>query len=103
MVGITRNVAADGTVDGPAPVQFEQVLVLDRIFFLDAAVEQRAEIFDDPRALADFSGGEQAEPGAGAADAIGFSRRGGRHDTLKNGTGAQALLMHRSSSAIPGK
>src|SRR4030095_4481843 len=102
-VGVAGEVAAGRAVDGPAAVQFEQVLVLDRILFLDPAVEQRAEIFDDPRALLDFLGGEQTEPGAGAADAKGFSGRDGGHHTDKRYDRWSVPEEGRCSNAIPRK
>src|SRR5262249_33517519 len=64
VIGVARDVAACRPVDGPAPVQLEQGLVLDRVLFLYPTVEQWPLVLDDPRALPDFLGGEETEPGA---------------------------------------
>src|SRR3954462_11189122 len=80
VVDITGDVLAHRTVDGPAVVQFEQVLVLDRVVFFLLAIQQRPKIADDLGALLDRLGGEEAESGNGAADAIGLMRWYGRHD-----------------------
>ncbi len=73
VVDIARDVAADRTVDGPAAVQFEQVLVLDLVMLFVPRIQQRPEILDDFVAFLDRLGGEQAEPGAGTADAVGLA------------------------------
>jgi hypothetical protein len=52
--------------------EFEQVLVLDRVVLLLPAIQQRPKIADYLGALLDRFGGEEAKPGAGTADTIGF-------------------------------
>src|SRR5687767_4507707 len=103
VVGVARDVAADGAVDGPAPVQLEQVLVFDGVVFLDPAVEQRAGILDDPRTLLDFPGSEETKSGAGAADAIRLAGRNGGHDTQKTGREHECsvLLVRFLANATP--
>jgi len=80
VVDIAGDVLADRAVDGPAVVQFEQVLVLDRVVFFLLAIQQRPKIADDLGALLDRLGGEEAKSGAGATDAIGFIRGNRGHD-----------------------
>src|SRR5258707_2576327 len=80
VVDIAGDVLAHRTVDGPAAVEFEQIFVLDRVVLLLPGIQQRPEIADDLGALLDRFGGEEAEPGAGTADAIRLFRRNGRHD-----------------------
>src|SRR6185503_11484115 len=96
MVDIAGDVLPYRAVDGPAVGQLEQILVLDRILVLLFAIKQRPEITDDPGPLLDRLGGEETEPGAGAANAIRLVRRDGRHDQLKTlvlaGYGEAALL-----------
>src|SRR5665213_1872002 len=83
VIDIARDVLAHRAVDGPAPVQFEQILVLDGVVFFLPGIQQRPKIADDLGALLDRLGGEEAKPGAGAADAIRFLRGNGRHDRLR--------------------
>jgi hypothetical protein len=80
VVDVAGDVLADRAVDGPAVGKFEQVFVLDRILFLLLGIEQRPEIADDLAALLDRLGGEEAEAGAGAADAVGFVRGSAGYD-----------------------
>src|SRR6202035_2422426 len=83
VIDIARDVLAHRAVDGPAAVELEQVFVLDRVVLLLPAIQERPKITDYFGALLDRFGGEEAKPGAGTADAIGFIRRNGRHDRLK--------------------
>src|SRR5262249_50475066 len=70
MVDVAGNVLAHRAVDGPALGYLEKILVLDRIVLFLVAIKHRPEIADDPGALLDRLGGEEAEPGTGAADTI---------------------------------
>ena len=80
MIDIARDVFAHRTVDGPAVIEFEQILVLDRVVPLLSTIQERPKIADYFGALLDRLGGEEAEPGPGTADAIRLVRRNGRHD-----------------------
>src|SRR5690606_23621809 len=80
VIDVAGGVAAVRTVDGPAAVDLEQILVLDRVVLFLPAIEHPAKILDDLGALGDGRGGEQAEPGAGAADAIRLAGRTGGHE-----------------------
>src|SRR5882762_7733291 len=93
VVDIARDVLAHRPVDGPAAVELEQVLVLDRVVLLLPGIQKRPEIADYLGALLDRFGGEEAEPGAGTANAVGFVRRHGRHD----GGGTDTLLKKRET------
>src|SRR5262249_6809260 len=84
MIDIAGDVLAHRAVDGPAIVELEQIFVLDRVILLLPGIQQRPEIPDDLGPLLDRLGGEEAEPGAGTADAIGFLWRNGRHSCLTN-------------------
>src|SRR6202167_4582570 len=99
VIDITRDVLAHRAVDGPASVEFEQVFVLDRVVLLLPAIQQRPKIADYFGALLDRFGGEEAKPGAGAADAIRLIRRNGRHDrselTLMKATDREAAVLKR--------
>src|SRR3984893_2400865 len=81
------DVAGDGlahrTGDGPAAVEFEQTGALARVVLLLPAIQKRPKIADYFGALLDRFGGEEAKPGAGTANTIGFVRRNGRHDRVK--------------------
>src|SRR5258708_14617611 len=83
VIDVAGDVLAHRTVDGPAAVEFQQIFVLDRVVLLLPAIQKRPKIADYFGALLDRFGGEEAKPGAGTANTIGFVRRNGRHDRLK--------------------
>src|SRR5262245_33803725 len=72
MVDVARDVAPDRAVGGPALVDLEQVTVVELVG--DRVGDARAPVLDDEIALVDRLGGEQAETGARAGDAIGSAR-----------------------------
>src|SRR3979411_2086496 len=97
MVG---NILAHRTVDGPAAVELEQIFVLDGVVLLLPRIQQRPKIADYFGALLDRFGGEEAKPGAGTANAIGFIRGNGRDDrygtdTLMKATDREAAVLKR--------
>src|SRR3954453_13944493 len=71
VIDIARDVAAGGAVDGPAPVDLEQVFVGAAAVELlrDRCGNERAEILDDGFACGDRSDREQAQARSRAADA----------------------------------
>src|SRR5262245_6252552 len=75
MIGVAGDVAAARTVHGPAAVDLVEVARPAR---LEPRRLRRADapprIFDDEGALRDFRGGEQAEPGRAAPDAVRVAR-----------------------------
>ncbi len=72
MVGIAADVAARRAVDGPAAVDLEHVAGALRLLARLRLARRNAlaGIFDDEGATPDRCGGEQAEPGRRAADAV---------------------------------
>src|SRR5262245_40615132 len=75
MIGVAGDVAAARTVHGPAAVDLVEVarparLEPRRLRRADAA----PRVFDDEGAFRDLRGGEQAEPGRAAPDAVGLVR-----------------------------
>src|SRR6185295_7688667 len=86
----------------PAAVEFEQIFVLD-VVLLVPRIQQRTKIPDDFGALLDRPCCEEAESGAGAADAVGLGRRDGRHDRYGTGTLMRNWSEGRCSKTIPMK
>src|SRR5262245_11928899 len=74
---VSRDVAPDRAVDRPALVDLEQVAVVELVG--DRVGDARTPVFDDEIALMDRLGGEQAEAGARAGDAVGSARGYGWH------------------------
>src|SRR3981189_2688556 len=102
MVDIAGDILTYRTVDSPAAIELEQILVLDRVVLLLSGIQQRTKIPDDFGALLDRFGGEEAKPGAGTADAIRLFRRNSRTDRLGTDTlmkkGAAVLKRFRIKS-----
>ena len=104
------EIAAARSIHGPASVDLEHVAAaaLGLARLRHAGRDATAGIFDDDGALGDRLGGEQAEPGGGAADAIAFARQGFSNHVVTppawRGASQTAPLHWRrrsSASALP--
>src|SRR5262249_19066550 len=73
VVDVAGDVAPDRAVDGPLLVDLEQVAIVHLVG--DLVWNPRSPVFDDEIALLDRLGGEQAETGARAGNAVGTTRR----------------------------
>src|SRR6185503_15519257 len=93
VIDVASDIAARGTVDGPAAVDLEQVLVgaatVERLRFL--RVDAGSEILDDVGIPHDGRGGEEAEARRRAADAERLLRH--RHHDLCARAGGASLTL----------
>ena len=73
MVGVASEVPAGRAIDSPAAVDFVEIAIAARLEDVGLlGREFAALVVDDEAAPLDRLGGEQAEPGAGAADTEGL-------------------------------
>src|SRR5262249_9721230 len=73
MVGVAAEISPGRAVDGPAAVELVEVAVAARLELVGFVVRELAAlVLDNEGALVDRRRGEQAEPGTGATNAVGF-------------------------------